>query len=322
MKKTDSNQQNQNPNKKKIWLWATVGAILAGSVANVLVHDNRRAKHRWQRFLSTRKWFVCTVILLIVCVMFTTFLLIGQLDRFLYRKKTDVEIDLLATPSIEMNDESGNKAFSSVTADSMFQATYAGTDGKTPVVISSDGKSVIAPGTSGEYVFELENTGDVPLVYSVTLDGFFSVENSDSILPICVRMKGQEGDYLIGSDTSWEPLAKLNNISDAGTLKERASRYYTIEWMWSFDGSNNTLDTMLGNGTLDEGKHGTLEHDENLDFTLQIETLAMMPVEDRTPMTLFFDRAFPILLAVSLVLLIGTLVAVFKYRRTDEDSKI
>jgi hypothetical protein len=271
----------------------------------------------------TQQTFYSFLVMVIYMALFVIFLMAYLIyNRFLYRKKTDVEIDLLATPSIEMNDESGNKAFSSVTADSMFQATYAGTDGKTPVVISSDGKSVIAPGTSGEYVFELENTGDVPLVYSVTLDGFFSVENSDSILPICVRMKGQEGDYLIGSDTSWEPLAKLNNISDAGTLKERTSRYYTIEWMWSFDGSNDILDTILGNGTLDEGTHGTLEHDENLDFTLQIETFAMMPVEDRTPMTLFFDCAFPILLVVSLVLLIGTLVAVFKYRRTHKDSKI
>lgn len=316
MKKTDSHQT-----EKKVWTGATVGAILAGGVAGVLSRDKKRNKRRMQSFLSARKWFIFAVVFLVICVLATTFLLIGQLDQYLYKKEHNIEIDLMAEPGFQMDDGSGNMAFSTVTQDPIFHASYTGADGETLTVVSADGDAVVAPGTQGEYVFRIKNTDELPVIYSVVLDGFFSIENTEHLIPILVRMKGNEGDYLIGSESEWSPISELKNISDAGTLKGKTSRYYTIEWMWPYESGNDALDTMLGNGTLNIEGAPTLAPDDNLEFSIQIETLAMLPVEDRAPFTVFFDRALPILLAVSILLLITALVMVFKYRYDDKKSK-
>ncbi len=315
MKKTDSNQTG-----KKVWRSATVGAILAGGVAGILSRNKKRNKRHERSFLSARKWFIFTVVFLVICVIATTFLLIGQLDQYLYKKETNIEIDLLAEPGFEMDDGSGNMAFSTVSQDPIFHAFYTGEDGETLTVVSADGDAVVAPGTSGEYVFRIRNTDKIPVIYSVVLDGFFSIEDTEHLIPILVRMKGNEGDYLIGSETEWSPISKLKNISDAGTLKGKTSRYYTIEWMWPFESGNDALDTMLGNGDLKVDGAPTLGPDEDLEFSIQIETLAMLPVEDRSTFTIFFERSLPILLALAIVLLITALVMVFKYRYSDKRS--
>lgn len=312
---------NSQKNERKGWKGFTAGAILAGSVANVLFHNSKSADTRMRSAWAARKWFIIAVILLVICVFATTFLLIGQLDQYLYKKEHNLEIDLLAQPGFVMDDGSGNKAFSTESEQSLFQATYMGADGTTLMVASSDGMDVIAPGTSGEYVFSIKNTDKTPVIYSVVLDGFFGIETTGNMLPISVRMKGSDGTYLIGSETLWSPISELKSISDAGTLKGNTARYYTIEWMWPFESGNDALDTMLGNGDLYVDGIPALGPGDDLMFTLQIETLAMLPVEDRAPFTVFFDNALPWLLSIAIVLLIAALVMVFKYRYEDKKSK-
>jgi hypothetical protein len=319
MKNTDNNRSKQAENQ--IWKGATVGAILAGSTAAALTNDGKRQNGRFRSFLASRKWFVCAVVFLVVCVLATSFLLVGQFDQYLYRKEHDIEIDLLSEPGFEMDDGSGNMVFSTTSVDSLFQASYTGGEDSNVTVLSSKGDDVIAPGTQGEYTFRLKNTEDVELYYSFVIDGLLSVENSEHLIPVQVRLKGAEGDYLIGSDDAWEDIVNLHDISDAGTLKGNSSRYYTLEWQWPFERGNDVFDTMLGNGelTLDGSPDATFGQEIN--FSLQIETFSMLPVEDRTPFTIFFDRALPVLLIVSLCLLLFTLVAVIKYRTTDKRAK-
>ena len=315
MKKTNSNQ-----NENKTWAGATAGAIIAGSVATAFSRFKHTSKLKTKKLLLVRKWFIFTVVFLIACVLLTTFLLIGHLDQYLYIKEHNVEIDLLEEPGFVMDDGSGNMVFSTESTDTLFHASYYADDGQTLNVLSAEGDDVIAPGTSGEYVFRLKNTDRVPLIYSVVLDGFFSVENTEYLIPVLVRMKGQDGSYLIGSDTEWSSISELKNISDAGTLRGRASRTYTLEWMWPFESGDDALDTMLGNGTMGVGGAPTQEFGANVDFSLQIETVAMLPVEDRAPFTIFFDRVFPYLLTLCVILLITTLVIVFKYRYSDRKT--
>ena len=317
MKKTDSNNT-----EKQVWKGATVGAILAGGVASALSRDGKRTKRRFQSFLAARKWFVCTVVFLIVCVIATTFLLVWQLDQYFYRKAHDIEIDLLSEPGFEIDDGSGNQAFSTVSTDSLFQASYTNADGSDFTVVSATGDDVIAPGTQGDYTFRLKNTADVELFYSFVLDGMFSIEGTDHLIPIKVRLKGNDGEYLIGAEDEWSAIADLKDISDAGTLKGNTSRYYTVEWLWPFESGNDALDTMLGNGELTlNGDTPALSPNEELEFSLQIETFSMLPVEDRAPFTIFFDTTLPILLIISLLLLLCALAAVIKYRSTDKRSK-
>ena len=311
---------NSQPTEKKVWAGATAGAILAGSAASLFKRAKNNSQQKSKMLLSVRKWFIFSVIFLIVCVLITTFLLIGHLDQYLYIKEHNIEIDLLSEPGFVMDDGSGNMAFSTESTDTLFQAAYVGADGQTMTVVSADGSDVVAPGTGGEYVFRIKNTEKAPTIYSVVLDGFFSVENREHLIPIRVRMKGNDGTYLIGSETEWTPISELKSISDAGTLKGRASRCYTIEWMWPYESGNDKLDTMLGNGELEGIDLPALSEDEDLSFSIKIETLAMLPVDDRAPFTAFFDGAFPILSVVCVALLVTTLVIIFKYRSVDRKT--
>ncbi len=317
-------QRDTKKSKEKdthIWKLTTLGAILAGGTAAALTHDGKRQRGRFAAFLASRKWFVCAVVFLAICVLATSFLLVGQLDQYLYRKEHDIEIDLLSEPGFEMDDGSGNMIFSTTSVDSLFQASYTNDDGSNLTVVSSKGDDVIAPGTQGEYTFRLKNTEDVELYYSFVIDGLLSVENAEHLIPVQVRLKGADGEYLIGSDDEWEDIINLHDISDAGTLKGNSSRYYSLEWQWPFDCGDDAFDTMLGNGELILDGSPEATFGQEINFSLQIETFSMLPVEDRSPFTIFFDRALPALLIVSLCLLILALVAVIKYRTTDKRAK-
>ena len=314
-------KRNSNEIEKKVWEGATAGAIIAGSVAGALSHEGKRAKGRFQSFLSARKWFACTVIILVACVIATSFLLVGQFDQYFYRKAHDVEIDLLAEPGFEMDDGSGNVVFATESQQTVFKASYTSEDGKDFSVVSASGDTVVAPGTDGEYTFRLTNPDDIEVFYSVVLDGMFSIQDTEHLIPILVRMKGRDGQYLIGSDTDWEYISELKDISDAGTMKANTSYYYTIEWMWPFESGDDALDTMLGNGELVVDGSPVLQPGEDLDFVLQIETFAMLPAQDRAPFTIFFEASLPVLLIITIVLLLGALAAVIRYRYVDKKQK-
>ena len=309
MKKSNSNQTSG-----KAWTHAVFGAILAGSVAGALSRGGALSKKRFQTLLLARKWFVFTIVFLVVCVLITSILLVGQLEQYFYHKEHDLDINLLSEPGFDMDDGSGNLMFSTESEQQLFQAFYASADGSDFSVQSATGAPVVAPGTQGEYTFRINNPDDFDVFYSVTLDGLFSIEGTDHLIPIVVRMKGHDGEYLIGSDYHWEKISKLKSISDAGTLKGKSSRYYTLEWTWPYESDNDELDTMLGMGNFSLGDASTLKPNEVLEFTLQVETNAMLPVQDRAPFTVFFQRALPVLLIVTVILLLGALAAVIRYR--------
>lgn len=316
MKKSNSDQSSS-----KIWGGATIGAILAGSVAGALSRGGALSKKRFQTLLLARKWFVFTIVFLVVCVLITSILLVGQLEQYFYHKEHDLDINLLSEPGFDMDDGSGNLMFSTESEQKMFHASYASADGSDFSVQSATGDPVVAPGTQGEYTFRINNPDDFDVFYSVTLDGLFSIEGTDHLIPIMVRMKGHDGEYLIGSDYHYEKISKLKSISDAGTLKGKSSRYYTLEWMWPYESGNDALDTMLGMGNLSLDNAPTLKPNEDLEFVLEVETNAMLPVQDRAPFTVFFQRALPILLIITVVLLLGALATVIRYRYVHKKSE-
>lgn len=315
MKKSNSNQASG-----KVWGGVTIGAILAGSVAGVLSRGGELSKKRFQKHLLARKWFVFTIVFLVVCVLITSFLLAGQLDQYFYRKEHDLDINLLSEPGFDMDDGSGNLMFSTESEQKMFHASYASADGSDFSVQSATGDPVVAPGTQGKYTFRINNPDEFEVFYSVKLDGIFSIEGTDHLIPIMVRMKGHDGEYLIGSDYHYEKISKLRSISDAGTLKGKTSRYYTLEWMWPYESGDDALDTMLGTGNFGFENAPTLKPNEDLEFVLQIETHAMLPVPDQAPFTVFFQRALPVLLIITVILLLGALAAVIRYRYIHKKS--
>ena len=111
-------------------------------------------------------------------------------------------------------------------------------------VQAHNGEKVIAPGTSDRFVFTLENTSDRMMAYEMTLST--AVVGTEWTIPIQVRMWNGKGDYLIGSQNEYVPIAELNGMQRNGRLAAGYGAVYTIEWEWPLEG-NDAYDTMLGN---------------------------------------------------------------------------
>ncbi len=115
-------------------------------------------------------------------------------------------------------------------------------------VKSAYGDKVIAPGTSNSYYFDIKNTGDTPIYYSVKTEAIlsFKVNGETMSVPVEARFYNNDGKYLLGSKNSFEPMSKLNGIKDEGGLSVGNYVRYTLGWQWPFDG-NDELDTLIGN---------------------------------------------------------------------------
>ena len=308
---------NQDPKNKgnHPWKGATTGAILVGSAMALLARGRDRAKEQLQKLISSKRWFVATICILALCVLATSFLLAGQLHPYLQNKKYQVDVDLFSENGFAVDDGSGRQLFSTESDTKMFHAAYRGASGEGYTVQSADGDDVIAPGTEGTYNIRVRNTRDVEVYYSLVIGGYLSDKDSGLPIPILVRMKGASGEYVIGAENLWVPLEELRDVTDAGSLKADQSRVYTLEWKWPFESGNDAYDTLLGNGG---GKvEDSLLADEDVEFFLSVETLSMLPVDQRSPFQATFERLFPFLLLLMLILLSAAIYIVIRYRRSD-----
>ncbi|MDO5389707.1 MAG: hypothetical protein Q4F24_01280 [Eubacteriales bacterium] len=132
----------------------------------------------------------------------------------------------------------------------LFEKSYTGDNGEITVE-SADGDKVIAPGTGNDYQFSLKNTGNVSLDYTLKLEGVFELKNMK--IPFQVRLS-KGSDWIVGSETRWESIDKLNSIVEKDTLGVGKYVTYTLEWQWPFESDENEKkllqdinDTMLGN---------------------------------------------------------------------------
>lgn len=102
-----------------------------------------------------------------------------------------------------------------------------------------DGKSVIAPGSGGVYLFKIKNTNSFPIGYSIHLS---EVNQNILELPMKYRiLSGISGtNYVGGAD--WKTAKNI--LVDSAGLNPDETAYYTLQWKW--DNSNNALDTKIG----------------------------------------------------------------------------
>ena len=200
----------------------------------------------------------------------------------------------------------------------IFRLFYENGEGKI-TVRNNDGKSdkLIAPGTSNQYVFTLENNGDVPLDYTMTMEAW--VEGTGERLPVRARVWDYTNQYLLGSAGQSADVLALNTVQDAAALGAGRYAYYTLEWEWPFEQGTDEHDMMLGN----------LAADGDITLTVRITTTAVydenpddpkvsqagvpgLHTGDDTPVT-----AFVIVLAAAL-LLAG--IAFFAGRKQKDDK--
>ncbi len=153
-------------------------------------------------------------------------------------------VNAAARPGASVYD--ADKTWGKDTEIEIFHAYYDETGEVT--VETSNGDSLIAPGTGDKYYFHVKNTGNTRLKYDVKAEAsvHFTVNDQDLELPLEVRFYNHDGDFFVGTKSTWEPLEELDGVKDSGSLSANHYAKYTLQWQWPFEG-DDTLDTMLGN---------------------------------------------------------------------------
>lgn len=174
---------------------------------------------------------------------------------------------LTAKPGFRVYDE--NTVWSGQTDVEIFRVSYK--NGQEKVTVnSSNGQKVLAPGTENTYKFTLENTGNVSLDYTLSMEAYFS--HTDMPIPIDARVVDHKGNYLAGSAEGKTDVLDLNQVSQKGTLRAGYVAPYTLEWEWPFE-ENDEYDTMLGNMAVDE----------DITLTIVIKTTASYNPDPNAP---------------------------------------
>lgn len=174
---------------------------------------------------------------------------------------------VLASPGFEASDE--NTVWSGETNVEIFRISYDNETGET-TVRSLDGDKVLAPGVGSSYSFELENTGNVSLDYTMEMDAWFS--DTEYPIPVFVRVCDANDRWLLGSEGEMVEVLRLAEVKESGTLAAGFVRGYTLEWEWPFE-LDDVYDTMLGN----------LAVEEDITLTIQIRTTATYSDDPQAP---------------------------------------
>lgn len=117
-----------------------------------------------------------------------------------------------------------------------------------PTVQSSNSDKVIAPGTSGTYIFFLQNTGTMKVDYKVSLKAGWELEGMES--PLEIRMADDNG-WLAPCRSGWQSISNRNHITETGQLLPNQKARYILYWRWSYERGKDEEDTSLGNETED-----------------------------------------------------------------------
>ena len=171
---------------------------------------------------------------------------------------------LLSSPSFRVTDD--NTVWSGETQVEIFRVSYDNASGEV-VVQSKGGDKVLAPGTSNTYEFALENTGNVALDYTMSMEAYFS--HNEYPIPVQVRVTDYQKNLLTGSETAMADVMALNNVKQSGVIAAGKVYPYTLEWEWPFEGGDDAYDTLLGN----------LANEEDITLTIVINTTATCNID-------------------------------------------
>lgn len=218
---------------------------------------------------------------------------------------------LTAKPGIRVYDE--NTVWSGETDVEIFKISYQNGSGKVTVA-SGNGEKVIAPGTENTYEFALENTGNVALDYTVTMEAWFGTKGDPEAIriPVLARVTDYKGNYLLGTAEAKADVLGLNDVKQSASLGVSKVAPYTLEWEWPFE-TDDAYDTWLGN---------LAAQGEDITLTIKIMTTATYSADpdndDGIPKTGDDSQilVFGTLMSVSAVLLLILLLP----KRKQEES--
>lgn len=100
-------------------------------------------------------------------------------------------------------------------------------------------RGLIAPGSSGSFIFAVENPNAFPAQYAISLSEVYSGPHR---LPLRYRVKE---DVLRAGDQGWGRWQAAENVSvPSRVIQPGELRYYTLQWMW--ESTDDKLDTAIG----------------------------------------------------------------------------
>jgi LPXTG-motif cell wall-anchored protein len=178
---------------------------------------------------------------------------------------------LTANPGFRTYDE--NTVWASHTDVEIFRISYKNGSGQV-TVNSSNGDKLLAPGTTNRYQFALENTGNVALDYTLSMEAYFS--HQDHPIPIYARVVDYKGNYLLGTAENTVDVLGLNDVQKSGSLTAGYIAPYTLEWEWPFE-LDDQYDTMLGNMAVDEDITLTIVIKTTASYSEKPDTEAGLP---------------------------------------------
>lgn len=155
------------------------------------------------------------------------------------------------------------KTWKTETEVDIFKVSYQ--NGKKEITVNGkkeNNDKVIAPGTTNKYFFTLENTSDITLGYTLTMEAY--IKGTDKEIPVNVCVWDYNQKYLLGSKTNKEDVLKLNNVNEKASLGKGRCAIYFLEWEWPFEWGDDEYDTMLGN----------LSAQKDITLTVKIKTTA------------------------------------------------
>ncbi len=157
----------------------------------------------------------------------------------------------------------------------LFQDSYEIVDGEGnyDVVSKVKGQKVVAPGTRGEYEFNVTGTAETNYVVAFNATVVNTIK-TDSYNPIFFKLTGGAADGEWRNAVDFQEY--LNNTITAATAKvyeakEKLNEKYKIEWMWAFDKDDTTAPTgFTSDDEIDTylaGQNGTVSLDVKLTIT-------------------------------------------------------
>ena len=165
-----------------------------------------------------------TILLIVAAIIVTLSIISTQVT-----KRTIQFIDKnISFSYVDMQyDENGKETFKKIDKFEVFKAYYD-ENGKITVQSSSDlDNNLIAPGTSNEVLFKIDNTTRRVFYYSVKMNAYFS--NDEVNLPIKVSLKRYDGVYVFGSNDESKLINDFVNVQDDFALKPDRYSYYTFQ---------------------------------------------------------------------------------------------
>ncbi len=213
-----------------------------------------------EKSIKKYSYILTIAFLLFILGLISVFILFRRIIYFSERETENILP--LTGSSIRTNEDAGdyygdtftyddaNEVWKNTTYVEIFKCTYDNENGEMTVIRSGEGtERVIAPGTSNDYKFTVQNTSDQPMDYDLYVEA--ETISSGYEIPLNVSLRADNTGYLAGSGSGGK-IADLDGVHDSSVLGVGRCNFYTLSWNWPFEQGNDEYDTMLGDLSVDD----------------------------------------------------------------------